>query len=505
VRIATALAAWVALSALSSPAREVVVLCGGGRCPVGERAPVVERHGEIALENLDRSRTVTARLRREGWPDLDSDRAILASIVRDEMTPEARALAIWEFVRAWRYSCEPYSEASQELHDPVKLVGVFGCGLCDDTNAALASLARLAGMPARVWGLGGHVVSEIAWDGAWHLFDAADGVYFRDESGDIAGVETLARHPGLLSSATNRAQRRPALERMAELVARGAGPDALGHRLAVQRHFAGRFRQFLAARGEAASATLDPEEFDRLIAGRYAELLTTTSDNAVSDWWLAAGSGHRMALPLHPLDRVVYRLRQVSEARMGCYLGAATCLEAEGRMTRAALDPLARLLPGGDEAVVVERLPYAVEALSLDGRSMPAETVLDVYLAPLGDGAGLEPDAWTALGRLAAREVPGAPPLSEAPDFPRPRLEHAFAPSAAPAFGYRLKLVRRGHASRSLLQGVKLSTSFMAAGKSLPWPAADAAPVYVETDVDGGAVGGTPGFAGLRVTFRLTD
>lgn len=462
-----------------APPAELAQVCKRSPCQVTGALPLPDRGGEIVLENLDARASVTPYLHRAGWPDLRSNRAILASILTPGMRPEATALALWELVRTWRYSCTPWSEKSQELHDPVKLVNVFGCGLCDDTNAALATLARQAGLPARLWGLGGHVVAEVSYDGGWHMLDAADGVYFRDDEGAIAALETLARRPELVASTANRALRRPAVERMAQLLAHGAGAETTGERAAVQAHFARLFRGFLASRGETgpAAAAADPAELDRIVFARYAGIVQSTADNAVSDWWSTAGSDHTMALALRPGDRLVYTLRPVGEADMACYLGADACFDASGELRRAALDALVQPVSQGRQPVVVELLPYAVTAFSLDGSALAPGEELDVFL-------GLDDQGWSSLGVLA-RTAP---------------LEYSFPEQAEPRFGYSLKLLRRGAEGEAALAGVRLATRFRVAGKTLAWPAPGQAPVIVEATVDSRA----PEFSGLRVVFRRT-
>lgn len=475
------------------PQQELAFVCGGGPCPAPGALPLPDTVGEIVLENLDAHTSVTPYLHRKSWPNLRSDRDILASIRTPGMSPEATALALWEFVRTWRFSCPPYSQESQQLHDPVKLVNIFGCGLCDDTNAALVTLARMAEIPARLWGLGGHVVAEVAYEGGWHMLDAADGVYFRDEKGAIAGVETLARRPGLVASPTNRALRRRSVLRMAELIAHGAGPVAEGHRAAVQAHFAGLFSGFMERRGEArrAAAPADPADLDRIVFARYAEIVQSTADNAVSDWWNTAGSDHTMALALHPGDRLVYTLRPVGEAGMSCYLGAEECFDAMGELDRSTLEPLVQPVPEGRQPVVAERLPYAVEGFALDGSALPPGVEFDVFLA-------LDGQTWSPLGALGGSGASGARASPASGRDLLRRLEYTFPPQAEPRFVYILKLVHRGPGGEIPLGGLKLSTRFRVAAKSLPWPSPGGSPVIVDATLENRP----PAFAGLRVRFR---
>ncbi len=136
---------------------------------------------------------VSVRLTRPGWPDLTSAETILASILREGMSDEAKALAIYGFLRDWRSHWHPPD--AEDNHDPVKMVGVYGYGYCDDAARSLDQLARKAGLKSRVWELEGHVVSEVFYEGRWHMLDVDLGKTYRHPLGHLASVEEIARNP----------------------------------------------------------------------------------------------------------------------------------------------------------------------------------------------------------------------------------------------------------------------------------------------------------------------
>ena len=136
---------------------------------------------------------VSVRLTRPGWPDLTSAETILASILREGMSDEAKALAIYSFFRDWRSHWHPPD--AEDNHDPVKMVGVYGYGYCDDAARSLDQLARKAGLKARVWELQGHVVSEVFYEGRWHMLDVDLGKTYQHPLGHLASVEEIARNP----------------------------------------------------------------------------------------------------------------------------------------------------------------------------------------------------------------------------------------------------------------------------------------------------------------------
>ncbi len=132
---------------------------------------------------------------RKDWFNIDS---ILAEIIEPGYSDRAKAMAIWRLLVANRYHDFP-TRYQYEMHDPVRLLNVYGYGFCDDASNSFMALAKQAGLKARVWHLSGHVVSEAYYDGDWHMFDA-DGELFYALASDqtIAGVRRLARSPQLI-------------------------------------------------------------------------------------------------------------------------------------------------------------------------------------------------------------------------------------------------------------------------------------------------------------------
>lgn len=116
--------------------------------------------------------------------------------------PIDRAIALWRFVQQNTYHSQSLAGERWE-HDPLVLLNSIGFGLCDDGASALAHLARTADFEARVWSLNGHVVPEVRVGDRWAVFDTDLAVYYRNENGEIAGVEELQRRPDLISNPTS--------------------------------------------------------------------------------------------------------------------------------------------------------------------------------------------------------------------------------------------------------------------------------------------------------------
>ena len=180
----------------------------------------------------------------------DAEKMVESAGLRSISDETDRAIAIWQFVSKHRYHAKPVTEGAEE-HDTVKFFSCYGYGFCDDASQGVAGLAKLCGLKARIWGLEGHVVSEIFADGRWMLLDADFAVYFHKpaEPRMILGVEELAK-------------------------------DRAAFKNAVQLGSGGEFE------------------------GGYAEFFLTTADN--KPWPVEARSEHRIAGSLAPGEKIVF-------------------------------------------------------------------------------------------------------------------------------------------------------------------------------------------------------
>ena len=151
----------------------------------------------VMLRNTGDEIVVNPRVivnRRKDWFNIDT---MLAEIVEPGFSDAEKAMAIWEFLVANRYHDIPTRE-HVEMHDPVRLLNVYGYGFCDDVANSFRMLARKAGVPARIWSLSGHVVAEAFYDGDWRMFDADGEVFYRAANDEIASVKRLSRDAELI-------------------------------------------------------------------------------------------------------------------------------------------------------------------------------------------------------------------------------------------------------------------------------------------------------------------
>jgi hypothetical protein len=107
---------------------------------------------------------------------------------------------IWDFVRRYRHHDDPIF-VDDELHDPVKMLCIFGGGLCDDSGAIGCSLLYHAGFNQQKHGrnpkvrhLHGHMMCEVFLDGDYQFLDIDEDAFYLDRENErpVSG-DALAR------------------------------------------------------------------------------------------------------------------------------------------------------------------------------------------------------------------------------------------------------------------------------------------------------------------------
>jgi hypothetical protein len=140
-------------------------------------------------------------------PDVSSLDAWKRSFIRDGMTDEQKALAIWRTVRSFQHQDVPpleYLQNEEVVQDPIKVFNVYGYAFCSVASCEIAALARHVGLQARGRIINQHSVPEVCYDGAWHLLDGSLMCYFPKADGKAASVDEIiagvkewyAKNPG---------------------------------------------------------------------------------------------------------------------------------------------------------------------------------------------------------------------------------------------------------------------------------------------------------------------
>jgi len=108
--------------------------------------------------------------RKRNWRTLQD---VVAEATRGYSNPADRARAIWESRRRTRFHACTWDA---ECNDLVKVLNVYGYTLCGNEAKVINDLWKAAGLVTRHGYPVGHCVSEVFYDGDYHLLDSDEHV-----------------------------------------------------------------------------------------------------------------------------------------------------------------------------------------------------------------------------------------------------------------------------------------------------------------------------------------
>jgi hypothetical protein len=154
-----------------------------------------ESNRSVRMENVGDTDVVNPWL-SNGRNNFRNVAEIVRSAITPDLTEAEKAFAIWFQQIQHRHHSGGDNE---ELGDPVKVFNIYGYNTCGNDSICLGTLWKQAGFrtaPARVLG---HCVSQVFYEGAWHLFDGdLHSVYLLRDNETVANDVQLARDHDLI-------------------------------------------------------------------------------------------------------------------------------------------------------------------------------------------------------------------------------------------------------------------------------------------------------------------
>ncbi|MEJ2704341.1 MAG: hypothetical protein P8Z79_18045 [Sedimentisphaerales bacterium] len=158
----------------------------------------------LTIENVGSVPAENCKVIINGRGDWYSMDGLLHEAIGTAKNDQEKVYLIWNFLRSNRHHDDPLQSGQwgDELHDPVKMLAIYGAGLCDDSGSIGASMYWTAGFREPepfVRALHGHMMCEVFAEGRWQFMDIDQNVFYLDRenklpvSGDtIAGDHDLA-------------------------------------------------------------------------------------------------------------------------------------------------------------------------------------------------------------------------------------------------------------------------------------------------------------------------
>ncbi len=130
-------------------------------------------------------------------PDCSSLKAIVESVTRECKTDDAKAIALYNFCR---YACYHHAYPNERGGiSALKLINVYGWGLCGGLHTVEAALWEAAGYTWRYrgWRSPGHTTAEAFYGGRWHYLDTFLKFYAWTPAPNFPGGRTIASQEDL--------------------------------------------------------------------------------------------------------------------------------------------------------------------------------------------------------------------------------------------------------------------------------------------------------------------
>ncbi|HYF51202.1 MAG TPA: hypothetical protein VEJ63_17435 [Planctomycetota bacterium] len=138
--------------------------------------------------------------------DRTVDSSSLESIVSDVVrlsgakTNDEKGIAIYNYLnQVLFHNAYPNEKAPQSV-GPLKVINVYGWGLCGGQHTVMKALFETAGWPVRYrgWSNPGHTTVETQYDGKWHYFDVfLRAYYWTKDKQTIAGQDDINADPSI--------------------------------------------------------------------------------------------------------------------------------------------------------------------------------------------------------------------------------------------------------------------------------------------------------------------
>jgi hypothetical protein len=133
------------------------------------------------------------------------NRSSILALVRapGNLSDEQFALATWQFVVKHNFhycSSGASGDVNSFAEDPMRLLHGYAFGCCDQSSWVLAWLWDGAGYKTHIAQMSFHVVPEIYYKNAWHMYDPDHMVfYLAEDNQTVASVATVIADPSLVS------------------------------------------------------------------------------------------------------------------------------------------------------------------------------------------------------------------------------------------------------------------------------------------------------------------
>ena len=130
----------------------------------------------------------------DAGPDYSDMDSMISSITSRWPTTEEKCLAMFYWTHLARRQTSPMHVHGLECTDPIRQFNDYGYTMCSTVAGINCSIWQAMGLNTRFWDITAHTVSEVEYDGRWHVYDnSMSAIYTLCDGRTLAGVEDVGR------------------------------------------------------------------------------------------------------------------------------------------------------------------------------------------------------------------------------------------------------------------------------------------------------------------------
>lgn len=168
---------------------------GCGMAREGAYFQTWESNRSVRMENVGQTDVVNPWL-SNGRNNFRTVAEIARAALAPGMTDAEKAFAIWFQQIQYRHHA---GGDNNELGDPVKVFNIYGYNTCGNDSICMATLWNAVGLKAAPVRALGHCVSQVFYDGGWHMYDGdLHCVYLLRDNRTVAGEQDIVRDHDLV-------------------------------------------------------------------------------------------------------------------------------------------------------------------------------------------------------------------------------------------------------------------------------------------------------------------
>jgi hypothetical protein len=125
-------------------------------------------------------------------PDYSDIGSMIHSITSRWPETKDKCWAIWYWNHIARRQTSPMIVQGRELTDPIRQFNDYGYTMCSTVAGMNCGIWHALGLPVKFWDISLHTVSEVEYDGRWHMYDSSmSAIYTLCDGKTIAAVEDI--------------------------------------------------------------------------------------------------------------------------------------------------------------------------------------------------------------------------------------------------------------------------------------------------------------------------